>query len=401
MSEQAEVLVLGGGYAGLTFARTLVELVPDLDVALVDREPVHQLVIQLHEAAAFSTPLERLAVPFEQVRARARVLQRTVTGFDLPRRQVLTDHGPLTYRWLVIALGSEVSDAGIPGVRLAFPLRWLDDARRLRDHLATLAPGLAAAAPADRSAWQTIVIGGGGATGVQLAGELADWLRDDWNRPAGGRIVLIEATPSLLPRFPPELGREAARILRAKGVSLYLDEPVTAFEDGVVCLASGERIPTRTFIWAGGIRLPQVITSADLPLRNRAVVTDEFLRLPLHPEVFVLGDCVAVADPRSGDRLPASAQLATQMGRAAAENIARAIAGRPLRPFRPTYLGEAVSVGRDNAVVRVGPLVLRGLPGLAVKTFTEQRYIESIGGMALLREWSARSSPRSASGSGG
>jgi NADH dehydrogenase len=131
------------------------------------------------------------------------------------------------------------------------------------------------------------------------------------------------------------------------------------------------------------------------------VVTDEFLRLPLHPEVFVLGDCVAVADPRSGDRLPASAQLATQMGRAAAENIARAIAGRPLRPFRPTYLGEAVSVGRDNAVVRVGPLVLRGLPGLAVKTFTEQRYIESIGGMALLREWSARSSPRSASGSGG
>lgn len=386
----AEVLVLGGGYGGLTFARALHHLEPDLDILLVDREPVHQLVIQLHEAAAFSTPVDRLGIPFDRVRAGVRFAQRTVTGFDFAGRRVATDHGFISYRWLVIALGSEVSDAGIPGLTEAFVLRWLDDARRLRTHLASLRPGLASARPAEREAWQTIVIGGGGATGVQLAGELADWLRDDWNRPPGGRIVLIEATPALLPRFPSDLGREAARILRAKGVELRLDEMVTAFAGGVVQLSSGDQLATRTMIWAGGIRLPAVVAAAALPMRQRALATDEFLRVRGLPDVFVVGDCLAVLDPRSGERLPASAQLATQAARAAAENIARAVAGRALRPFRPTYLGEAISVGRDTAVARVGPLTLRGLTGLAVKNFTEQRYIESIGGMALLREWSDR-----------
>jgi NADH dehydrogenase len=392
----AEVLVLGGGYGGLTFARALHHLQPELDILLLDREPVHQLVIQLHEAAAFTTPVDRLGVPFDRVRAGVRFAQRAVTGFDFGGRQVVTDQGPVGYRWLVIALGSEVSDAGIPGLQAAFVLRWLDDARRLRTHLASLGAGLAAAHPAERQAWQTIVIGGGGATGVQLAGELADWLRDDWNRPAGGRVVLVEATPTLLPRFPSELGREAARILRQKGVELRLDELVTAFADGEVQLSSGARLATRTLVWAGGIRLPPVVAAAELPLRQRALATDEFLRVPGLPEVFVVGDCLAVLDPRSGERLPASAQLATQAARAAAENVARAVAGRALRPFRPTYLGEAISVGRDNAVARVGPLTLRGLPGLAVKNFTEQRYIESIGGMALLREWSDRTRPDSA-----
>ncbi|GIW07917.1 MAG: NADH dehydrogenase [Dehalococcoidia bacterium] len=389
----ANVLVLGGGYGGLTFARTLHQLQPDLDILIVDREPVHQLVIQLHEAAAFTSPIERLAIPFDRVRGGVRVVQRTVTGFDLAEQRVQTDHEPIGYQWLVIALGSEVSDAGIPGLGEAFVLRWLEDARRLRTHLETLRPGLERATPPEREAWQTIVIGGGGATGVQLAGELADWLRHDWNRPAGGHIVLAEATAALLPRFPSDLGREAARILRAKGVEVRLNEVVTAFHDGIVHFSSGDQIRTRTMIWAGGIQLPTVVAAANLPLRQRALATDDFLRLPDHPNVFVVGDCLAVLDPRSGERLPASAQLATQAARAAAENVARAIAGRALRPFRPNYLGEAISVGRDNAVARVGPLTLRGLPGLAVKNFTEQRYVESIGGMALLREWSDRHRP--------
>ncbi|MCS6801537.1 MAG: FAD-dependent oxidoreductase [Chloroflexota bacterium] len=389
-SMNAEVLVLGGGYGGLTFARTLHQLLPDCDILLLDRETVHQLVIQLHEGAAFTTPVDRLGIPFERVRNGVRVAQRTVTGFDFAARHVITDQGPVGYRWLVIALGSEVSDAGIPGVGDAFCLRWLEDARRLRAHLETLRSGLAAAAPAEREAWQTIVIGGGGATGVQLAGELADWLRDDWNRPPGGRVVLVEATPTLLPRFPAELGREAARVLRAKGVEIRLDEPITAVAPGVVSLASGARLVTRTMIWAGGIRLPSVVAAAGLPLRQRALATDEFLRVPDLPDVFVIGDCLAVIDPRSGERLPASAQLATQAARAAAENVARARTGRSLRPFRPAYLGEAISLGRDTAVARVGPLTLRGLAGLAVKHFTEQRYIEALGGMSLLREWSDR-----------
>jgi NADH dehydrogenase len=389
----ADVLVLGGGYGGLTFARTLHQLQPELDILILDREPVHQLVIQLHEAAGFTTPVDRLAIPFERVRDGVRVERCSVAGFDFAGRRVLTDAGPVDYRWLIIALGSDVSDAGIPGLGDAFVLRWLEDARRLREHLETLRPGLADAPPEDRAAWQTIVIGGGGATGVQLAGELADWLRDDWNRPPGGRIVLVEATPALLPRFPVELGREAARILRAKGVEVRLDELVTGFYDGAVHLSGGERLPTRTMIWAGGIRLPSVVAAAGLPTRQRALAADDFLRVPGRPEVFVIGDCLAVLDPRSGERLPASAQLATQTARAAAENVARAIAGRALRPFRPNYLGEAISLGRDNAVARVGPLTLRGLPGLAVKNFTEQRYVESIGGMALLREWSERRRP--------
>ncbi|MFN8534170.1 MAG: FAD-dependent oxidoreductase [Dehalococcoidia bacterium] len=390
MTDRADVLVLGGGYGGLTFARTLGQLQPGLDILILDRTPVHQLVIQLHEAAGFTTPPDRLGVAFERVRGSARVERRTVTGFEFDSRRVHTDTGAIGYRWLLIALGSEVSDAGIPGLSDAFVLRWLDDARRLRDHLETLRPSLAAAGDGERDPWQTIVIGGGGATGVQLAGELADWLRDDWNRPPGGRIVLVEATPSLLPRFPGDLGREAARILRAKGVDVRLDEMVTAFERGVVHLASGARLATRSMVWAGGIRLPYVVAASGLAIHHRQILCDEFLRVVDRPEIFVVGDCLGVNDPRSGEPLPPSAQLATQAARVAAENVVRSIAGRALRAFRPNYLGEAVSVGRDNAVARVGPLTLRGLPGLAVKNFTEQRYVESIGGMALLREWSER-----------
>jgi NADH dehydrogenase len=391
VTDRADVLVLGGGYGGLTFARTLLSMLPAADVLILDREPVHQLVIQLHEAAGFSTPVDRLAIPFERVRATARFEQREVTGFDFDGQTIQTDRGPVDYRWLVIAMGSDVSYAGIPGLAGdAFVLRWLDDARRLREHLTTLSERLANAGPDERESWQTVVVGGGGATGVQLAGELADWLRDDWNRPAGGHIVLVEATRGLLPRFPVELGREALRILRAKGVEVRLGELVNAFESGEVHLSSGDRLATQTLVWTGGIRLPHLVAAAGLPIRHGALATDPFLRVPNRPEIFVVGDCLSVLDAKSEDSLPASAQLATQAGRAAAENVARSIQGKSLRPFKPNYIGEAISVGRDNAVARVGPLTLKGMPGLAVKRFTEERYVESIGGITLLREWSDR-----------
>lgn len=386
------IVVLGAGYAGLTFTRTLIELGLDpAELLLIDRTPAHQLVIQLHEAAAFTTPPERLAVPLDRVGAGAQLRIADVLNIDLDAKTVVTSTGPVPYRRLVIALGSEVGGFGIPGINeYAFVLRWLADADRLRQHLAMLANGLAAAAENERDAWQTIVIGGGGATGVQLAGEIADWLEHDWNRPAGGRVILLEALEGLLLRFQPDLGREAARALRAKGVDVRLNERIVAAEPASVSMSDGSSIATHTFIWAGGIRLPGAVAKLDLPRRGGSLAADAYLHPEGRPEVTIIGDCVSLLDSSTHQPYPASAQLAVQAARAAAVNLAREFSHRAPKPFRAAYLGEAVSVGRNEAVARVGPITLRGFAGLAVKRYIEQRYVTSIGGVALLKEWGER-----------
>ncbi|MCS7001812.1 MAG: FAD-dependent oxidoreductase, partial [Dehalococcoidia bacterium] len=164
---------------------------------------------------------------------------------------------------------------------------------------------------------------------------------------------------------------------------------VVAVGPNGVRLDDGREIPTRTIVWAGGVRLPDPVASAGLPQRFGGVAVDATLGVEGHPEITVIGDCASLLD-RSGKPYPASAQLATQAAPVAAANVAAALRGRPRRGFTPNYLGEAISVGRETAVTRVGPVVLTGFAAAAAKRFTEERYVAQIGGLTLLREWAGR-----------
>lgn len=382
------IVVVGGGYAGLRAVQRLAgRLKNPSRILLIDRSADHQIVTQLHRVAAWSRRPDLLRFSFEELIGGSSFLQATVTHVDLEAHQITTEHGVTGYRMLVLAPGAEVVKNAIPGLNtFALTLRWLEDAVKVRERVGSLA---ALESTMENPADTTIVIGGGGATGVQLAAELADWLRLGENAPRFGRIVLVELERRLLPRMSGGIATEVEKALREKRVDVLLERRITAIDAEAVYLDDQEAVPARTIIWAGGVEPPAPIKNLNVLKNDQAIVPDSYLRVPGHVDAFVGGDSAAILDGRSGRPFPPSAQLAIQSGEAIAVNVLRTFAGQPLLPFRPRLSGETIAVGRNAAVARVGRVVLTGFPALTAKRYAEERYIDQIGGVELLQEWQA------------
>jgi NADH dehydrogenase len=361
--QHPRVVILGGGFAGVGAARKLKEA--DVDVVLVDKHDYHtfqpllyQVATDLLETAVVGHPLRDLFHEHPNLT----VHQATVTGIDLAKREVqLSEIGPLEYDYLVLALGAEVNFFGVEGApEHAFPMYTLADALRLKEHVAEQW----ATADRDNALVEdgalNVVVVGGGPTGVETAGALAELYRANFakdypNLPQEkARIVLVEAAPDLFAMFKPNLRSYAKKELEKRGVEVLLGEIVASIEPTRVTLKSGAVLEAHTLVWGAGLQANPIARSLGVELqRGNRVAAERDLSLAGHPEVFVVGDVGWITDTKKNEVLPQLGSVALQAGEHAGENIARRVAGKESEPFAYFDKGTMATIGHGAAVIQM------------------------------------------------
>jgi NADH:ubiquinone reductase (H+-translocating) len=356
------VLVLGGGFGGIAAARKLKDA--DVDVTLVDRNDYHtfqpllyQVATDLLETSACGHPLRDL---FHE-QPHVAVHEATVTGIDLDRREVrFAEMAPLTYDHLVLALGAGANFFGVEGAaQHAFPMYTLADAVRLREHVL----GRWEAADRDPALVEdgavNVVVVGGGPTGIESAGALAELYRSNFAQDYPqitqdqARIVLVEAGTALLPMFKSDIRAYTRNALEKRGVEVLLGEVVASIEPPRVALSSGNVIKAHTLVWGAGLQASPLAEALGLELQhgNRLPVEAD-LSLAGHPEVFAVGDIAWITDSKTNEVLPQLGSVALQAGERAGENVARLVAGKDSEPFAYHDKGTMATIGRGTAVIQ-------------------------------------------------
>jgi len=364
------VLILGGGFAGLYAAKTLGDA--PVRVTVVDRRNHHLFQPMLYQVATAGLNPSDIASPIRSILRAAdntEVLLADVASIDVGARQVrFTDGGAASYDYLIVATGARHSYFGHDEWEpLAPGLKSLEDALEIRRRvLLAFERAEREPDPIRRHAYLTFVIVGGGPTGVEMAGAVAEIrryaLRRDFRRidPGEATVMLLEGGPRVLPSYPESLSDEAKLELRRLGVEVRTETMVTDIRPGWVH-AAGWTIPTRTVVWAAGNTASPILKSLGAPLdrMGRAIVEPD-CTIPGHPEVFVLGDAAAF-NHQEGGTLPGICPVAIQMGEYTARVIEGDLAGRPRRAFSYWDKGQLAVIGRGQAVADIWKLHFGGL----------------------------------------
>ena len=359
------VVIIGGGFGGVRAAKALADA--DLDITLVDRTNHHLFQPLLYQVATGVLSPGQIAPPLRSLfrgQDNVEVLLGAVEGIDVQRRVVHVmawDNVELLYDTLIVAAGATHSYFGHDDWEPIAPgMKTLDDATRLRTRiLGAFELAEQAEDKEEQRGWLTFAIVGAGPTGVELAGQIAllahRVLRGEYRHmdPATVRVILLDATPAVLGAFPASLQRGAKRSLERLGVEVDLERPVTAVDRNGVTVGTGDgdkRVDARTVIWAAGVRaspLGELLaeqTGAPIDRAGRLTVGPD-LSLPGHPEVFAVGDMIAIAG------VPGTAQPAIQEAKYVAGVVRARLAGRPSRkPFKYLNLGTMATIGRTQAV---------------------------------------------------
>jgi NADH dehydrogenase len=362
-ARRPRVVILGGGFAGIGAARELKKA--DVDVVVVDRNDYHtfqpllyQVATDLLEPSAVGHPLRDL---FHE-QPNVRVHLDSVTGIDLDRREVqFAEMKPVTYDYLVLALGAEVNFFGASGApEHAFPMYTLADAVRLKKHVLEKWE----AADKDDSLAEDgglhVVVVGGGPTGVETAGALAELYRNAFAEDypdipqEHARITLVEASPHLFAMFKENLQEYTKGTLEDFGVDVVLGEIVESIEPTRVTLKSGTVLEAHTLVWGAGLQANSIAGELGLELeRGNRIAAESDLSVAGHPEVFAVGDIAWITDAKTHDVLPQLGSVALQAGAKAAENISRLVAGKTTKPFKYHDKGTMATIGRGAAVVQL------------------------------------------------
>ena len=395
------VVVLGAGFGGLTFCKNFRH--PTARVTVVDRTNHYLFQPLLYQVAAAGLSAPEIAQPIRSIlsnRPDITVLLDQVTAFDLVNRQVALENNRLDYDYLVLALGSCTSYFGHPEWEKFAPgLKTVDDALRIRSRvLLAFEKAENTSDAAERERLMTIVIVGGGPTGVELAGSFAELARTVLNRdfrridPTKARILLIEGGPAILSQFPPDLTESGQQQLTRLGVQVRTNTRVKNIRDRVVELETGESIATENILWAAGVSAVSLTKKLGVELdRAGRVKVNPDLSLPGRPEVFAIGDMALVLQ-ENGKPVPGVSPAAMQMARHVATLIEDELdlgAGHAPRPaFSYWDRGSMATIGRSAAVAWIGKLKMSGL--LAWLTWLFVHLIFLIGfrnKIAVLLQW--------------
>jgi NADH:quinone reductase (non-electrogenic) len=362
------VVIVGGGFGGLYAARALRHA--PVQLTILDRRNHHVFQPLLYQVATAALSPGDIASPIRWILRRqknAEVLLAEVLRVDVTRRVLVLQDGELSYDYLILATGATHAYFGHEEWRGRAPgLKTLEDALEIRRRV-LLAYERAEREPdsSKRAALLTFVVIGGGPTGVELAGALAEISRQSLARnfrhfnPGSARIILAEGGPSLLATFPESLRSSAQKDLERLGVEVRTGTIVTGVRDGRVEMGS-DVVEAATVLWAAGVAASPVGATLGLPLdRAGRVLVQPDLTIPGYPEVFVIGDLASLAGP-DGKPLPGVAQVAIQMGRHTARTIMRAIEHQPYRPFVYKNLGNMATIGRASAIADFGRVRLHG-----------------------------------------
>jgi NADH:ubiquinone reductase (H+-translocating) len=362
MDERPHVVILGAGFAGVGAMKKLQKA--PVRVTLIDKNDYHAFLPLLYQVATSELGPSEVGFPARELlhdREGFLFHQAEITGIDLDARQVSVEgSAPISYDYLIVGLGAVVNFFGTQGaVEHAFPLYTLDDALRLKSHIfERLEAADKDAAQVEGGALRFCVVGGG-ATGVEISGAIAELLqtelREDYpNLPVEkAEVHLYEMGPHLLSPFQPKLQAYAKKALEEREVQVHLGEGVVAIEPDRIHLKSGDVVNAHTLVWGAGLTTGPLAKSFGVELVHGRIPVGPGLNLEAHPEVYVVGDIALITDAKTGEQLPQLGSVALQAGTHAAENITRIVDGKQPEPFEYEDKGTMATIGRGAAIMQL------------------------------------------------
>lgn len=385
-----KILILGAGYGGLLTTLQLQQKLHynEAEVTLVNKHDYHYITTWLHEPAAGTAPAEHARVDLDRIVDKQKVnfIKGTVQSIEPEEQTVTLENGNvLSYDYLVIGLGSEPETFGIEGLKEhAFSIRSINAVRNIREHIQYMFSKFKN--EPHRTDYVTFVVGGAGFTGIEFCGELGDRIPELCKEfdvdPRHVKVYCIEAAPTALPGFDPELVNYAMDVLGKKGIEFKIGTPIKQCTPDGVLLATGEEIKAQTVVWAAGVRGNSIVEKAGFETMRGRVKVDEYLRAPGYDNVFVVGDCALIFNDE-GRPYPPTAQIAVQEGETLGENLVAMIRGGLTQKFIPHLQGTLASLGKGEGIGQVGSKKLFGSTAALVKKASDLRYLYKIGGVGL------------------
>jgi NADH dehydrogenase len=363
------IVIVGAGFGGMEVARRLKNA--PVQITLIDRHNYHLFQPLLYQIAIAGLVPSQIAYPLRTIFRRQKNItfqMGEVTSVDFESRYVKSNGSVIAYDTLVLAVGGQTNFFGMNSVEEnGFQLKNVESAVETRNHLLKLFEDASREVDVEkRRAMLTFVVVGAGPTGVETAGALAELITHVMAKDypqmdlSEVRVLLLEAGNTVMPAYPDELRKATADLLRSKNVEIMLNAKLTQYYGQQVNLADGRQINSRTLIWTAGVKASEITNRLGVQQAGSGRVrTDAFLRVPSHPEVFVIGDA-AYAENGNGQPLPMLATVAQQQAKVTAENIQRILKAKDLEPFHYKDPGLLATIGRNAAVARIWGLSFSG-----------------------------------------
>ena len=358
MTGKPKIVIVGGGFGGIKLAKLFAK--EDVDITLVDRHNFHLFQPLLYQVSTAILSTDEIAYPirtFFRSNKNVEFFMAKAQGVDQARNVLLTNHGEVPYDYLILAAGATTNFFGMKTVEEhAYGMKTIQEALHIRKQTD----------PTLRKKMLTFVVVGGGPTGIEKAGAISELIgiqkkefhNLDFNDVS---ITLIEATPNVLPMLPPEMREETVRVLRRKGVNVRLSTQVVDYDGEVLKLKDGEEIPTRTVIWAAGVKaVPFIAECGGEVARDGRIIVEENLLVKGAKNVFAIGDCAFFLHGTERP-LPTVAPVATQQAVVCVRNVMKLINGQTdLETFHYKDLGAMATIGRGDAVMAKGSMKMSG-----------------------------------------
>ncbi len=396
MPNKKRILIVGGGYAGVSVAKTLEKKYrknDDREIVLVDKNPFHTLLTELHEVAGLRTEPDAVQVPFRKIfgGTKVRVIVDTVKSIDFDAKKVTLSTTEMDYDQIVIGTGAQPDFFGMDSVRDNSLTLWsYDDAVRIRRHLDDVwARASAEPDAAKRRKLLTFVVAGAGFTGIEMVGELLE-LRDTmcerYHIPKSEvRTLVIEAMPDILAMLAEPQRVKARKYLDKKNCEIMLGAPIVAAEPGLVKLKDGSVVEAETFIWTCGVSGCAFAGTLGFEAKRNRVLTDDPLKAPGKDGVWIGGDNLWFIENEKP--LPQVVETAHQTGELIAHNIVATLEGGELKPFKSNYHGFMVSIGGKYGVADAGGIKTSGFFAMAMKHMINMYYLFTIAGINQVWEY--------------
>lgn len=393
MKKKPRILILGAGYGGMMTASRLSKQLGynDAEIVLVNKHNYHYQTTWLHEPAAGTLHHDRTRMRIDSVidTNKVKFIKDVVVEIKTTEKKVILEGGELDYDYLVIGLGSEPETFGIPGVEEnAYAIRSVNSVRQIREHIEYMFASYNNS-ELKHEDYLTFVVAGAGFTGIEFVGELTERIPElckeyDIDR-SNVRILSVEAAPTALPGFDPELVEYAMNLLESRGVEFKISTPIKEVTQEGVLLASGEEIKSKTVIWTTGVRGSSILDKSGFETMRGRIKVNPDLRAPGLDDVFIIGDCALIINEESNRPYPPTAQIAIQQSGTVAKNLKALISGSEnLETFKPDIKGTVASLGGTEAIGIVGSKKLFGTSASTMKKIIDNRYLYLLGGLPLV-----------------
>ncbi|QDP40968.1 NAD(P)/FAD-dependent oxidoreductase [Radiobacillus deserti] len=392
-----KIVILGAGFGGITTAVKLQKKLSrnDAHITLVNKHDYHYQTTWLHENAAGTLHHDRTRIPVKDIVDTNKIdfVQDTVVEIKPDEKKVVLKNGELDYDYLVVGLGFEAATFGIPGImENAFTINSINSARLIKQHI-EYNFAMYNNEKEKRPERLNIIIGGGGFTGIEFAGEIANRVPELCKEydidPKDVRMIVLEGAPTILPGFDPQLIEYAMNSLEARGVEFKTGALLKECRVDGITYEKDEKqedIPALTTIWAAGVRANSLIETSGLEHNRGKVPVQPDLRAPSHPDVFVVGDCALIMNEETGRPYPPTAQIAMQEAETIAHNLSALVHGKEnLESFEFINRGSVASLGDSDAIgVIFGDKKIFGWTASFMKKMIDNRALFKIGGLGLV-----------------